>query len=510
MAKKMNSHIFLLWATVTLCAGMTFAEQPVLVAWQTDRGFAKDMTADAVQFAKTNGFDYVRLVVDQNTDLRPLLSCLGDRLGAWIAFSPYSLAAGSRLLDELKASGIEAGRVVLSSNGRWDYKDLKRKFPESRYVWPCRVKYDYASCRWCVTVCGEDIYCDNVAELSAAICSFAKTNGFWGVTLDSRRFGVDPKVIENLHAAGIKAIINDVNDPVTGDYYRKAKADALITALPSYTCGGSWPDADPKPVKYIGHRGGEDYLAPQHSLAMAQIAARKHLDIVKLDVHSTRDGEIVTQHDRTLKSVYGVDKRIKDCDYSELSKYEAIPVNCISNQHLATLRQILRVVKDDVGEFWIDFKAFTPQCAEKTLAIIDEEKIAHSRVMVATYSQEALEYMRDNHPEIRRVMHITPTVRAGRWRITYHPSDFDDVEGVIGEIARRQRELGLFGVNLPGGISPFGTFRTEHETIAKLKKLGLWISIYFPCDPVSADYYRRAGVDAFVTGSVRACEKLGK
>ena len=73
MAKKINCCIFLLWAIVTLRAGMTFAAQPVLVAWQTSRGFVKDMTVDAVQFAKTNGFDYVKLEVDKNTDLRPLL-----------------------------------------------------------------------------------------------------------------------------------------------------------------------------------------------------------------------------------------------------------------------------------------------------------------------------------------------------------------------------------------------------------------------------------------------------
>ena len=56
---------------------------------------------------------------------------------------------------------------------------------------------------------------------------------------------------------------------------------------------------------------------------------------------------------------------------------------------------------------------------------------------------------------------------------------------------------------------PNSTYKTDHAMIGKLKKMGLWISIYFPVDPVSADYYRRAGVDAFVTGSVRACEKRG-
>ena len=105
---------------------------------------------------------------------------------------------------------------------------------------------------------------------------------------------------------------------------------------------------------------------------MARLAAQKHLEIVKLDIHETKDGEIVTSHDHTLKHVYGVDLAIRDHDYAELSRYEAKPVNCISNQHLATLRQVLSVLKKDIGEFWIDFKYFSPQCAEKTLAAIDE------------------------------------------------------------------------------------------------------------------------------------------
>ena len=188
-----------------------------------------------------------------------------------------------------------------------------------------------------------------------------------------------------------------------------------------------------------------------------------------------------------------------------MSRYEAKPVNCISNQHLATLRQVLSVLKKDIGEFWIDFKYFSPQCAEKTLAAIDEAGIAHSRVMVATFQQPALEYMLEHHPEIRRVLHIQMYRKADRWRVGYSATTFADIDGALGEIDRRRRKFKLYGVNMPAS---FG--KTDYETVGKLKKMGLWVSIYQPENPVTADYYRRAGVDAFVTGCIRSCELRGQ
>jgi len=497
-------------ASAVLCAGLALADGPMLVSWQGNnrffKGFAKDMTVEAVRFADTNGFDFVRLPIDGKTDFRPLLAAVGDRLGVWIEFNSYTTSLVKGVVAELESAGIGPNRVVLAAGERWMLENLKSKYPEYRRVWPGRFDYDYAGCYWRIFCWyggrGGGKACKNAAEAASIISGFAKKYDLWGVQFSAADFMVEPEVIDRLHADGVKVALTGVNDPVVGDYYRKAQADVFFTSSPHYTRGGVWPKSEPKKVKYIGHRGGEDYLAPQHSLAMAKLAAQKRLDIVKLDVHLTKDGEIITQHDHTMKSVFGVDLDIHTHTYAELSKYEAIPVNCISNQHLATLRQVLPILKNDIREFWIDFKDYTPELAERIVKIFDEEGIDHSRIMVATFVQDALAYMRDHHPEIRRVMHIATIIEPGRWRLTYRDATYDTPDGMIEEIANRQRRFKLFGVNMMGSF-----LRTDFETIAKLKKMGLWISIYFPRDPVTADYYRRAGVDAFVVGSVRSCEK---
>ena len=499
-----------IFAIVIGCVGSTFADEPKLVAWQTAYGFAKDTTVEAVRFAETNGFDCVRLRVTEKTDLAPLFKAAGGRLDVWVEFANPSESLAKRVMAEMEKAGLGPERVILSSDKRWFLKELKSKYASCRLAWPCRVDYYYPSYNWGVFgwTTGP-VVCSNIEEVAAEIEKFAAAHGVWGVQLSSRRFITDPKVVKHLQSKGFKVIVDEVNDPITGDYYRQAGADALVTALPAYTRGGSWPKGSPKKVKYIGHRGGEDYHAPQHTLAMAELAAKRRLDMVKLDIHWTKDGEIVTHHDHTLKRVFGVDKMIREHDYAELSQYEAIPVNCISNQHLATFRQVLDVVKNGVGEFWLDFKDFTPACADKTMKIVDEAGVAHSRVMVATYSEPALAYMQEHYPDVRRVMHVTQYLKAGKWYLTYHPKTFESANEVVDELIRRKRKYDLYGFNLPGGINSFGTFRTEWPTIEKLKRMGLWIAIYFPVDPISADYYRRAGVDAFVTGCARACEVLG-
>lgn len=56
-----------------------------------------------------------------------------------------------------------------------------------------------------------------------------------------------------------------------------------------------------KPTLHIAHRGGA-LLAPENTLAAFHMAVeRYHTDMLELDVHLTRDGEVVVAHDATLE-----------------------------------------------------------------------------------------------------------------------------------------------------------------------------------------------------------------
>ena len=56
-----------------------------------------------------------------------------------------------------------------------------------------------------------------------------------------------------------------------------------------------------RPTLHIAHRGGAA-LAPENTLdAFRQAVERYRIDMLELDVHLTRDGEVVVAHDDTLE-----------------------------------------------------------------------------------------------------------------------------------------------------------------------------------------------------------------
>ena len=72
----------------------------------------------------------------------------------------------------------------------------------------------------------------------------------------------------------------------------------------------------------IAHRGLHNINdgIPENSVPAFRRAINKGYSI-ELDVHLTKDKKIVVFHDNTLKRVCGINKKIEECTYDELLKY---------------------------------------------------------------------------------------------------------------------------------------------------------------------------------------------
>ena len=246
-------------------------------------------------------------------------------------------------------------------------------------------------------------------------------------------------------------------------------------------------DGTPGP-KMVAHRGAGDLTMPEASLPAYSNAVAMANDIVKLDLQRTKDGVIVMGHDVTLKRNMGWPARIDSLTYAEIfEKGRFLEDGKPGNERIVRLDQALEIVKP-VPEFWIDFKdskGFSPEFGEAAVAAIRKAGIDPSRVMVATFTRDALAYFRDNHPEFRRVGHFSFKRAAdGNQEIMQKALEFRD-------------EYGLFGLNMP-----VQHLQTQPEDIAFLKSKGLWISLWFVQDSDKAARYRSSGADAFVTDHV--------
>ena len=71
----------------------------------------------------------------------------------------------------------------------------------------------------------------------------------------------------------------------------------------------------------IGHRGAKG-IAPENSLSGFKKAVELGIDGIELDVHLTKDGELVVIHDMDLKRLSGLKIPIKQLTFKELKEYD--------------------------------------------------------------------------------------------------------------------------------------------------------------------------------------------
>lgn len=248
------------------------------------------------------------------------------------------------------------------------------------------------------------------------------------------------------------------------------------------------------PVKCVSHRG-EEWDAPEASRPAFELAMRRHADVMKLDIRFTKDGEVVLSHDAALTRTMKWDVKVCDVTLAELrAKGVFAEVGGYRNERIVTLREGLEIVRN-CPEFWIDTKDFSPESFERALAEFDRAGIAHDRIMIATFTRNALRYVKVKHPELRRVLHVyVKKLPDGQ-----QPNSETRAK-LLAKLLQWRDEFGLFGLNLPARA--FDDQRLTEQELRKLRAEGLWCSIWYVNDEAVARRFNRLGADAFVTGGI--------
>lgn len=98
-------------------------------------------------------------------------------------------------------------------------------------------------------------------------------------------------------------------------------------------------------TRLIAHRGYHDMKKGicENSISAFKNAI-KHNYIIELDIHLLKDNNIVVFHDGNLKRVCGINKKIEDCTYDELLKYNLFN----TNDKIPLLKDVLKVVNGKV------------------------------------------------------------------------------------------------------------------------------------------------------------------
>lgn len=163
-----------------------------------------------------------------------------------------------------------------------------------------------------------------------------------------------------------------------------------------------------KPVAHRGlylvnKDGLEDY--PENSLPSFKRAVEYGLGI-ELDVRLTKDNKLVVFHDKTLKRMCGVNRKVSNRTYRELMRYSLLE----TSYKIPTFRQVINEVNGD-APLLIEIKA-DKHTIKTTKILLKQLQNYGGPFVIESFSPFALIYLRIFAPEIIRGQLVSDYIKG--------------------------------------------------------------------------------------------------
>jgi len=223
----------------------------------------------------------------------------------------------------------------------------------------------------------------------------------------------------------------------------------------------------------IAHRGASAY-APENTIAAFDKAVEQGADAIELDLHLSRDGELVVIHDDTLDRTTDGSGPVHQRSLGELMRLDAGRWfgEGFAGQRIPRLDEVLDRFAWKVP-LALEIKAgstFFPGIEEKVVSAL-RERAAIDQAAVASF----------DHYALRRLKEIEPTIRTAAL--------------LVG------RPVSLSAVAGPAkadGLALEASFVTKTEVEA-CRAAGLQIVVWVVNDPAQMRHFIGLGVDGIIT-----------
>lgn len=150
--------------------------------------------------------------------------------------------------------------------------------------------------------------------------------------------------------------------------------------------------ARPRPRR-VGHRGARA-LAPENTLRAFELAIEGGCDMVELDVHLSRDGEVVVVHDADVDRSPGRRVRVATLDAAELAA-----IDLGQGQGVPRLADVLALARGRIGVY-VELKG--PRTGAAVGALLRGGGANGVEVVSGSFLPELVAELRDAAPEIPR------------------------------------------------------------------------------------------------------------
>lgn len=212
----------------------------------------------------------------------------------------------------------------------------------------------------------------------------------------------------------------------------------------------------------IGHRGAQGY-APENTLKSIRKAIDLGVDMIEIDVHACRSGEIIVIHDEKLERTTSGSGLVRKKPLAYIKTLDAG-----EGERVPTLEEVLNVIDKRVA-LNIELKGkFT---LKPVLKIIDHyvhtKGWTYEHFIVSTFMRKKL----------KRLAKLHPKVRMGAL-LSYHPFGF----------IKFAKKIKAYSVHLNLNV-------TDPKIVAAAKKLGMKVYVWTVNEPQDIELLKKMGVD---------------
>ena len=157
----------------------------------------------------------------------------------------------------------------------------------------------------------------------------------------------------------------------------------------------------------VAHRG-DSMHAPENTIAAFEQAISKGADAVELDVHLTKDNELVVHHDFYLGRTNNGTGFISDFTFAELSTLDAGSWfdSAFATEKLPTLQEVLRLGKGKI-RFEIELKGTSKRLLDRVIATITNEKVSDIVELTSSHIPLLIQASKTD-PSLRLGMFFSP------------------------------------------------------------------------------------------------------
>ncbi|MDO4469121.1 MAG: glycerophosphodiester phosphodiesterase [Bacillota bacterium] len=156
-------------------------------------------------------------------------------------------------------------------------------------------------------------------------------------------------------------------------------------------------------TEIFAHRGASGY-APENTLEAFRLAMEQGADGIELDVHLTKDGEVVVIHDETIDRTGNGHGKVRDYTLEELKKISFHNhMEKYQGVQIPTLKEVLDLVKNSSMKVNIELKTgiyWYEGIEEKTMEIVKSRKM-EDRVIYSSFNHYSIQKIleQDIHAE---------------------------------------------------------------------------------------------------------------